>query len=23
MTDTDNSGRHVSAFYGDIWFSKD
>jgi hypothetical protein len=23
MTDTDNSGRQVSAFYGDIWFSKD
>jgi hypothetical protein len=23
MTDTDNSGGQVSAFYGDIWFSKD
>jgi len=23
MTDTDNSSQHVSAFYGDIWFSKD
>ncbi|MFZ2313913.1 MAG: DUF3047 domain-containing protein [Methylobacter sp.] len=23
MTDTDNSGGKVSAFYGDIWFSKD
>ena len=23
MTDTDNSGGRVSAFYGDIWFSKD
>jgi hypothetical protein len=23
MTDTDNSHRQVSAFYGDIWFSKD
>lgn len=23
MTDTDNSKQHVSAFYGDIWFSKD
>lgn len=23
MTDTDNSGGWVSAFYGDIWFSKD
>ncbi|MDI1278550.1 DUF3047 domain-containing protein [Methylobacter sp.] len=23
MTDTDNSGGHVLAFYGDIWFSKD
>ena len=23
MTDTDNSGRQVSACYGDIWFSKD
>lgn len=23
MTDTDNSSRQVSAFYGDIWFSKD
>ena len=23
MTDTDNSGAQVSAFYGDIWFSKD
>ncbi|MDO9269846.1 MAG: DUF3047 domain-containing protein [Methylobacter sp.] len=23
MTDTDNSGGHVSAYYGDIWFSKD
>jgi len=23
MTDTDNSGGRVSAYYGDIWFSKD
>ncbi|TAK64209.1 DUF3047 domain-containing protein [Methylobacter sp.] len=23
MTDTDNSNQQVSAFYGDIWFSKD
>jgi len=23
MTDTDNSGGQVAAFYGDIWFSKD
>jgi hypothetical protein len=23
MTDTDNSGGHVLAYYGDIWFSKD
>ncbi|WP_432743201.1 DUF3047 domain-containing protein [Methylobacter sp. G7] len=23
MTDTDNNGGQVSAFYGDIWFSKD
>ncbi|HEY8095822.1 MAG TPA: DUF3047 domain-containing protein [Methylobacter sp.] len=23
MTDTDNSGGQVSAFYGDIWFSRD
>ncbi len=23
MTDTDNSGGQVSAYYGDIWFSKD
>lgn len=23
MTDTDNSHRRASAFYGDIWFSKD
>jgi hypothetical protein len=23
MTDTDNSHGQVSAFYGDIWFSKD
>jgi hypothetical protein len=23
MTDTDNSNGQVSAFYGDIWFSKD
>ncbi|MDO9214724.1 MAG: DUF3047 domain-containing protein [Methylococcales bacterium] len=23
MTDTDNSGGQASAFYGDIWFSKD
>ncbi|AEG02638.1 DUF3047 domain-containing protein [Methylomonas methanica] len=23
MTDTDNSGRSVSAIYGDIWFSED
>jgi hypothetical protein len=23
MTDTDNSQGQVSAFYGDIWFSKD
>ena len=23
MTDTDNSGGQVTAFYGDIWFSKD
>lgn len=23
MTDTDNSNQHVSAFYGDIWLSKD
>ncbi len=23
MTDTDNSGGQISAFYGDIWFSKD
>lgn len=23
MTDSDNSNGHVSAFYGDIWFSKD
>jgi hypothetical protein len=23
MTDTDNSGSQVSAFYGDIWFSRD
>ncbi len=23
MTDTDNSGGQVSAFYGDIWFSKE
>ena len=23
MTDTDNAGGQVSAFYGDIWFSKD
>lgn len=23
MTDTDNSNRSVTAFYGDIWFSKD
>lgn len=23
MTDTDNSHRQVSVFYGDIWFSKD
>jgi hypothetical protein len=23
MTDTDNSKQRVSAFYGDIWFSKD
>ena len=23
MTDTDNSGEQVSAFYGDIWFSRD
>lgn len=23
MTDTDNSNKQVSAYYGDIWFSKD
>ena len=23
MTDTDNSGQHVTAYYGDIWFSAD
>jgi hypothetical protein len=23
MTDTDNSSGQVSAFYGDIWFSRD
>lgn len=23
MTDTDNSGGQVSAYYGDLWFSKD
>lgn len=23
MTDSDNSNGHVSAYYGDIWFSKD
>jgi hypothetical protein len=23
MTDTDNGGGQVSAFYGDIWFSRD
>jgi hypothetical protein len=23
MTDTDNSGGHALAYYGDIWFSKD
>ena len=23
MSDTDNSGGQVFAFYGDIWFSKD
>lgn len=23
MTDTDNSGKQVTAFYGDIWFSRD
>jgi len=23
MTDTDNSKQQVSAYYGDIWFSKD
>ena len=23
MTDTDNSNKHISAYYGDIWFSKD
>ncbi len=23
MTDTDNSNKQVTAFYGDIWFSKD
>ena len=23
MTDTDNSGGHARAYYGDIWFSAD